>query len=63
MENRLRETRLAKGVSLSELARKSGVCRATLYKIENGNAEARTTRTLQKIAQALGVHVTDIFHF
>lgn len=61
MTNTLKEAREKKGMSMSELARRSGVCRATIYKIEVGNDQARTTSTLEKIANALGVKVRDIF--
>ena len=61
MKNRLREIRKAKGISMCELVRRSGVSRMTLYKIESGNEQSRTTRTLQKIAKALDMPVAEIF--
>lgn len=61
MVNNLRDIRVKKGISISELARRSGLCRSTIYKIEAGDKQARTTRTLEKIAQALGVPISEIF--
>lgn len=61
MPNRLKAVREKKGISMSELARRSGVCRSTIWKIETGNKQARTTRTLEKIANALGVPIREIF--
>jgi len=39
----LRDLRTAAGISISDLARRSGVSRATIYKIENNNSVKKTT--------------------
>ena len=61
MTNRLREIRERRGMSASELTRVSGISRATIWKLEAGVAQAHTTRTMEKLAQALGVPVNEVF--
>jgi transcriptional regulator with XRE-family HTH domain len=54
---RVRELRLAKGISLTELARLTGMSKAMLSKIEN----AQTSCSLSRLADALSVPVTALF--
>ena len=61
MEFRIRELRESKGISQTELAEMSGVARATIWKLETGEDEITTTKTLCRIAEALGVSVGDLF--
>jgi transcriptional regulator with XRE-family HTH domain len=56
---RLRETRQASGVSLSELARRSGVAKATLSQLEQGNGNPTLT-TLFTLATSLGMTLGDL---
>lgn len=58
---RIREIRESKGVSQLELSEKSGVTRATIWRLETGEGREATTVTLAKIANALDVPVTDLF--
>lgn len=51
---RLSEARAAAGLSLSELARRSGVTRQAISNIEMGLADP-TTETVQRLAYALSV--------
>lgn len=51
----LREQRESRGLSVSELARRSGVERTHLYRLEAGE-NAPTLTTLTKLAKGLGVH-------
>ena len=60
MAFRIREVRESLGVSQEELAEKSGVSRATLWRLEMLGKDAKVN-TLNKIARALGVKVTDLF--
>src|SRR3954447_18974341 len=55
----LRRLRVAARVSLSELARATGVGKATLSAIENGRGNP-TVETLASLAAALGVPVVDL---
>ena len=55
----VRRLRVAARVSLSELARATGVGKATLSAIENGRANP-TVETLAALAAALGVTVVDL---
>lgn len=50
-------TTLRKGKELSQsaLARKAGIARATVNRLENGQADAVTFATVNRIAVALGV--------
>ena len=56
----LKAVRLEKGVTIAELARRSGLTRQTIYKIEGGCSDVNT-RTLKALADALGVKITDFF--
>ena len=57
---RLRALRKEHGFSLEQLSTKSGVALATLSRIENGKG-AGTFRTHQKIAEALGLAITELY--
>ena len=58
---RIRETREKKGVSQDELSKASGVSRTIISGLENGTITTTTTKTLSRIAEALGVRVSEIF--
>lgn len=55
----IRRIRKEKGISQAELAEKSGVSRPTISNLENNPDAITTTDTLQKIAVALNVKVSD----
>ena len=61
MGYRIREIRESKGMTQAELCDKSGITRATIWKLETGENEVTTSRTLLKIAEALGVTVGELF--
>lgn len=54
----IKEVAKRKGVSLEELAEKLDINRVTLSRNINGNP---TVKTLEGIAEALGVEVRDLF--
>ena len=56
----LNKMRKKKGMSLSELSRRSGVAKSTLFYIEI-NATDPKVGTLCKVAKALDIHVIDLF--
>jgi molybdate-binding protein/DNA-binding XRE family transcriptional regulator len=58
--SRLREIRKTRAVSATDLARRVGVSRQTIYAIEDGNFVPNTTVSLQ-LARALDVTVEEIF--
>ena len=58
MELRVKEVCKEKGVTLVEVASKIGVAQASLSKMLGGNP---TIGTLEKIADALAVPVTELF--
>lgn len=59
MKFKIREIRDARNISQEELARLSGVSRATISGLENNPDAITTTETLQKLAAALEVKVSD----
>ena len=54
----IKEIAKQKGISVNKLADKLGISRATLHSQMNGNP---TVETLQKIADALGMDISDLF--
>ena len=61
MEYRIKECREANGLTQEELSEKSGVSRAIISGLETGSITVTTTKTLQRIAGALGVSVSALF--
>lgn len=61
MQNKLKEIRKEKGLTQVQLATKSGVSRMTIIGLESGRATVTKTDTLLKLAEALGVTVSQIF--
>ena len=61
MKNRLKEMRELKGISQESLAKNADVSRTTISEIETEKKVVVTNITLEKIAKALGLKVTDIF--
>jgi transcriptional regulator with XRE-family HTH domain len=55
----VRRLRIARGVSLSELARATGIAKGTLSAVENGRANP-TVSTLTALSGALGVLVGEL---
>ena len=58
---KIKEAREKAGMSQDELSKKSGVSRTIISGLETGTINVTTTRTLKKIAEALGKNVSDIF--
>ena len=56
----LRHWREQRGYSVRELAKKAGVGFVTVSRIENGHMSPTVTM-LEKLAKALGVHITQLF--
>lgn len=52
--------RKQQGLSLEQMAARSGVALATLSRLENGKGSG-TFRTHQRIAEALGIRLTDMY--
>jgi DNA-binding phage protein len=53
----LRDARVARGLSLSEVARRSGIDLASLSRLEAGKNPNPTFETLSRYAQALGLRL------
>ena len=58
--NKLQETRVQKGLTLRDLERLSGISRAQLGRIENGQSDP-TLQTMCRIAKALNMKIEDVF--
>lgn len=63
MDNRLRESREKRGMTQEELAKKSGISRATISALENSKALCVKTDTLTKLADAVGEKVSTLFFY
>lgn len=61
MGKKLKKCRIDREMTQEELAQRSGVSRQTISSIENDGAAAATTKTLAKIAAALGTTVGELF--
>lgn len=61
MQFKIREIRKGLGMTQEQLAIKSNVSRATISALEAGELKVTTTETLKKIANILGVKVSDLF--
>ena len=61
VEFKIREHREAIGMTQEELAKASNVSRGTIVALESGKNKTTTTKTLDRIAKALGTTVDQIF--
>lgn len=61
MGYKIKEARVAKGMSQEELAEKSGICRATISALENGTERYVMSNTLVRLAKALDTTIGKIF--
>lgn len=59
---RIREIREIQGLSVYELAKKSKIGKSTIYRIECGEINVRTS-TIIKLARAFEYKVSEIFDF
>ena len=60
MEILLWQTRTNKGWVLEQLEKKSGVSKATLNRIENGQTSP-TMDVMEKVAKALNIRISDLY--
>lgn len=58
---RVKEVREEVGMSQTDLSKKSGISRATIWALETGKQLDTTVTTLTSIADALGVGVDALF--
>lgn len=61
MQNRLKQVRQEKGITIAELARNAKVTRQTIYNIEGDPNANVSSRVMSRIALAIGVKASDIF--
>ena len=62
MGYRIKELRESLNMTQEELSRKSDVSRGTISALENGTERTTTTKTLMRIANALGTTVDRLFY-
>ena len=60
--SRIKELRTQKGVSVDELANKTGISRATLYRYENASIKKIPVDILEKICFALEITPTELMN-
>lgn len=60
MKTRVRELRRERGMTVDALAGKSGVSRATIWKLEQSEVKNVSIGTMQKLAKALGARTEDL---
>ncbi len=58
--SKLKEARLARGWSQAELARRAGVSKDTITRLDRADYEPRWTYVLPKLAAALGCELSDL---
>jgi DNA-binding XRE family transcriptional regulator len=61
MQNELKLYREKRGLTQTELAEISGVSRSTIANLENQRAKGCQLRNMQKISDALGYSIRNIF--
>ena len=49
------------GLSVADLAEKTGLTRQTIYRIENGGIESVNVKTLAMCANVIGCSIVDFF--
>lgn len=59
--NRIRELRLARGMRINDLADAVGVDQANISRLETGKQKSFTEQSLNKIADALNVSLSELF--
>lgn len=60
-DNKLNEVRTRRGMSITELSRRSNISRHTLHKLENGTSNNPTVATVDAICRALEKKPDEIF--
>lgn len=61
MGYRIKETREGLGMTQMQLAKRSGVSRATICALESGMERTTTTKTLEKLAEAMNTTFDKLF--
>ncbi len=57
---RIREARLARGLTQEALARKAGISRIYVLKLEAGERKAPSLAVLERVARAVGLKLVDL---
>lgn len=59
--NKLKEVRKKRGMSISELSRRTNISRVTITRLENGEETNPKLKTVSVISKALGKDPKEIF--
>ncbi|EPJ5578010.1 XRE family transcriptional regulator [Citrobacter farmeri] len=59
--NRIRQLRLAKGMTISDMAEAIGIDGANISRMETGKQKSFTEQSLSSYAKALGVEISELF--
>lgn len=57
---KIREIRMSKGMTQADLAKKANITRATLWRLEGDKGYDPSVHTLQRVADALNVTLSDL---
>ena len=60
---RIKLLRLERGLSQADIEKASGICRSHISKIESGKVGNPGLHTLERLAMALKISVSYLFHF
>lgn len=60
---RLKKLRIDKRMTQNELAKKSGISRITISKIENNKEKIVTTKTLTSLASAFNISIDELLYY
>jgi XRE family transcriptional regulator of biofilm formation len=61
LNDKIREIRIKKGLSQSEIARQSGHAVSTIHGIENGDNNNPSFKTIGDIAKVLGLSLDELY--
>lgn len=61
MNQKVRDLRRRLELTQEKMAKTAGISRHTLHKLESGKSKVYRTDTIQRVANVLGVPISDIF--
>lgn len=61
LPNRAKELRVARGISVTEMSRRTGLTRQSIYWLEQDSGHNPSATTMQRYADVLGLSVGEVF--
>ncbi|MGN5893784.1 helix-turn-helix transcriptional regulator [Staphylococcus simulans] len=61
MNNKIKKIRISKGITITQLSKKTGLSRNAIYKLEDGNTNP-SLETIRKVSYGLGETPSKIFN-